>query len=354
MANAVTSGGVTVVSALAATVLAVGQFSEPTPSPEPLSASAVAAGLRSGELDLARDLLPQDLEAVLREPRFRSGLSESPKKNTYFLLFHSAGQGPEASAAGANPELRRALAGMVRTQDLVWTALGRFAMPATGLLPPGILGHDPGRRRTPMSREEAQALLTSSGAVLPMRLRASVHPSLTDRYRSLLAALQNAWRELGVEVDLVGGTMAEYLATWDAPAGIDLLIGRWNADYGDPDNFTYSLFHGRSGLLRAFYSTPEFDRLAEEARTEVRPAAREALYRRLESLLLDSAALVPLFHEIDDRIAGPSVRGLNLRSIPPYVSYADIARVAVTAPAPGPAGSQGGLELSIPIEAADR
>ncbi len=38
----------------------------------------------------------------------------------------------------------RALAGAVRTQDLVWGALGRFALPATGLIPPGILGHDAG------------------------------------------------------------------------------------------------------------------------------------------------------------------------------------------------------------------
>src|SRR5262249_48383629 len=53
-----------------------------------LPAAAIAEGLRSGELDLARDLLPKDLESALREPRFRSGLVETPKKNTYFALFN--------------------------------------------------------------------------------------------------------------------------------------------------------------------------------------------------------------------------------------------------------------------------
>ena len=43
----------------------------------------------TGELDVARDLLPQDLEAILREPRFRAGLVETPKKNTYFAVFHT-------------------------------------------------------------------------------------------------------------------------------------------------------------------------------------------------------------------------------------------------------------------------
>src|SRR5262249_5458457 len=48
-----------------------------------LSASAIASGLKSGEFDLGRDLLPKDLEAILREPKFRSGIVETPKKNTY-------------------------------------------------------------------------------------------------------------------------------------------------------------------------------------------------------------------------------------------------------------------------------
>ncbi|MGH9389106.1 MAG: ABC transporter substrate-binding protein, partial [Vicinamibacteria bacterium] len=107
-----------------------------------LAASSIAAGLHSGEIELAQDLLPQDLEKILREPQFRQGFVEIPKKNTYFVVFNGS------SPAGSNLDLRRALAGVVRTQDLVWGALGRFALPATGLLPPGILGHDPGRRRT--------------------------------------------------------------------------------------------------------------------------------------------------------------------------------------------------------------
>ena len=69
-----------------------------------LTAPAIAEGIRSGSLDIARDLLPQDLEAILREPAFRSGLVETPKKNTYFVIFHTG------SAAGSNATLRQALA----------------------------------------------------------------------------------------------------------------------------------------------------------------------------------------------------------------------------------------------------
>ena len=146
-----------------------------------LSASAIASGFRSGELDVVRDLSPQDLEEFLRDPRFRGGLTEAPRKNTYFVMFNSA-DGP----VGRNLLVRQALCGVVRTHDLVWQTLGRFRNPPVCLIPPGMLGHDPGKRRHIISREEAIEKLRESGVHSPIRLRASVHPLLQDRYGSLL------------------------------------------------------------------------------------------------------------------------------------------------------------------------
>src|SRR5207247_1933537 len=128
-----------------------------------LAATAIADGLREGSLDIVRDLLPQDLDSILREPRFRAGLVEMPKKNTYFAVFHTG------TASGSNVALRTALASAVRTQDLVWGALGRFALPATGLIPPGILGHDAGRRQSHFPREKAVEMIRSAGAPSPTR-----------------------------------------------------------------------------------------------------------------------------------------------------------------------------------------
>src|SRR5262249_4381118 len=49
-----------------------------------LSPAAIAAGLESGELDVSGDLLPNDLERLIANPRFRRGLVETPKMTTYF------------------------------------------------------------------------------------------------------------------------------------------------------------------------------------------------------------------------------------------------------------------------------
>ena len=308
-----------------------------------LSAAAIAQGLRSGELDLARDLLPKDLEAALREPRFRAGLVETPKKNTYFALFNSH------TPAGSNAALRHAMAGVLRTQDIVWGALGRFALPATGILPPGVLGHDPGRRQPHVPKEKALETIRSAGLPLPLKLKAAVHPILQNQYAGLTRALLQLWADLGVEVEVATKTMGQFIEGWHEPHVFDLWLGRWIADYEDPDNFTFTLFNSRNGRLRSYFSSAEADGILEEARAEARPAARESLYRRFEHLLVDSAAIVPLFHDVDYRIGGPALRGLQLHSTAPYVNYTEVGKTEAPAERPSSARQAGGGLLQVPI-----
>jgi len=311
-----------------------------------LSAVAIATGLRSGELDLARDLLPEDLEEVLRDSRFRTGLVEIPKKNTYFVIFNCAGP------VARDPIVRRALCGIVRTRDLVWQALGRFAQPAACLIPPGMLGHDPGKKRHPLTREEALEMLRSGAVTAPVHLKALVHPLVQDRYGSLLTTLLSIWSDLGVEVLIETSTMASYLESHEGIEGLDLFIGRWNADYDDPDNFTHNLFHSRTGLFRKYFSSVGSDQILEEARSKSLPSIREALYRKFENLLQESGVLIPLFHDIDYRIANPKVRGLKLRSSAPYVNYSELGKVESAAAAATEALRAGGGVIQVPMAGA--
>ncbi|HYR76424.1 MAG TPA: ABC transporter substrate-binding protein [Pyrinomonadaceae bacterium] len=308
-----------------------------------LSASEIASGLRSGSIDLARDLSPQDLEEFLRDPRFRGGLVESPRKNTYFLIFNST-----SGSVLQNPDYRRALSEIVRTHDLVWQTLGRFAQPAVCLIPPGMLGYDPGRRRQILTRDEASSILRAAGAGDPINLRAAVHPLFQDRYKSLLTRLLSIWSELGVKVEIATPTMPSYLESFQNSTGIDLFIGRWNADYDDPDDFTYGLFHSRVGIYRAYISSAEGDQILEEARTENRPAVRASLYRKYESFLQESGMVLPLFHDVDYRLANSRVRGLNLHGSAPYVNYAEIGKLESVARATETLRADGGT-IEVPI-----
>lgn len=292
-----------------------------------VTSADIAAGLISEKYDLASNLLPQDLETILLNRQLRAGLVEAPKKTIYFAFFNSH------SPVGYSQDLRKALSGILRTHDLVRGTLGRFAQPAEGFIPPGILGHDPGRRRQPIMRDQAIELLKNCNISPPIHIRAAVHPVLQDRYSALTKALFAVWNDIGIEITIETPNMAQYLDSWKNNNDIDLLIGRWNADYDDPDNFTYTLFHSHIGEFRNYYSSKDMDSLIEEARAEADPAAREKIYRKIEIHLLAKAYAIPLFHEVDYRISNSKIRNLKLNSSAPFVNYAELGKSEAAATA---------------------
>lgn len=308
-------------------------------------AAQIARAFRDGEVAMAHDLAPDDLDDLVRESRWHAALVETTKKNIYWALFSQ--NGPLSRI----PALRRALLGILRPTDLVWRTLGRFAVPATSMVPPGLLGHDAGRRGGQLDLDKAAALIEGAGISLPIRLKTAIHPLFRDRFAPFLQALREEWAPLQVEIEVVVDTIGAFLEVWESPKSaeeIDLVIGRWAAAYDDPDNFTYNLFSSRTGLLRQFFSSPEADSLLEKARREPRPAARATLYQRFEDLVAEESALLALFHEIDYRLAQPEWRGLTLRNTPPYVGYSEIGRAATDEKPPAHSPLYGG-EIHAPI-----
>lgn len=286
------------------------------------TAEEIAEGLKQGTVDLVRDLPAPVLEELMLDPQLRPGLVEALKRNTYFVIFNQ--QGPSTASAA----IRRILASTIRPQDVVWRTLGRLAQPANGLLPPGILGHNAGRRLPFLGRDEARRLLATEALGSPPMLRVVVHPAFRERYASLERALFGEWRALGFEVEVVGSDIETQISARRDSTGIDLLLSRWAPDYDDPDNFARGIFHSESGAYRRFYCDPELDRRLEQARRTEGSHARRRLYRAIEGRLLADHAILPLFHEVDYRLAGPGVRGVRHLGSPPYVAYSEIVKQA--------------------------
>jgi oligopeptide transport system substrate-binding protein len=86
----------------------------------------------------------------------------------------------------------------------------------------------------------------------------------------------------------------------------------WCADYPDPENFLDVLFHSESEFNVAGYSNPEIDALLEEARTELDPARRLALYQEIETALLADTAAIPFRHSVIDVLVSERVNGFVL------------------------------------------
>ncbi|MCG8460726.1 MAG: ABC transporter substrate-binding protein, partial [Holophagales bacterium] len=161
-----------------------------------LDSRAVAQALRSGEVDLARDLAPAEIEDFLHSPRFGSSLAEIALPSTGFVVFNR--RGPKLR----DRQLRRLLAGVIDNRELVWRRLARFVLPASGWIPPGIPGFDPDPTRPrPVDRFEAVEAMQAY-TPLPVTLRALVHPLFATNYRQLTEALFAEWALLGVDVEV--------------------------------------------------------------------------------------------------------------------------------------------------------
>lgn len=318
-----------------------------------LETSEITAGLRAGQVDLAWDLLPDDLEDLLRDPRYQAGWSEVKAKNVYFALFNL--HGPVFRLPAAREDgglaLRRALFESIRIHDLVWRSLGRLAQPALSLIPPGVFGHNPGRRKYPLAHERAEELLRGAGWREPLSLRTVVHPAFHDRFEPFLVAFQESLARLGVRLQIETRTLKQYISRWSHNDDIDLFLGRWNGDYDDPDSYTYALFHSAHGLLRRYYHSEDTDLLMDLARHEYQAANRQTLYWNLEAVLDEQHAVLPLFHDVDYRIAGPRVRGFRLSHVLPYVNYSELgkAKEVHAAAARRPNWQQAGGEIHVPI-----
>jgi ABC-type transport system substrate-binding protein len=295
----------------------------------------LAEGFRARRYDLVQGLTSAEIDALLADRRVSARMVDIPAKHLRFALLNCA------RPIARNAYFRHALFGAVPVQALVHRHVGPYARPASGVLPPGLLGHDPARREAPLLREQARSLLQSAGMPLGVRLSAAVTPGAV-RHAALLDAIRDSWSAVGVEVAMET-VPVEALSHRAGPAGVDVVIAGWAAGFEDPDAFMGGLFHSRDGGYRHWLSSPELDRLIEEARREPAADRRVRLYRRMESILVDEHWLLPLVFDTDVRLAQASLGRPRTLPLPPYVRYGDIVKASA------PARRVGGGELILPF-----
>ena len=277
-----------------------------------VSPADILSQFRAGRFSLASDLLPADAEALRREPEFASGYHETPRLITYFAVFNSH-RGPLK-----DKRLRQTLAQSIDVASVVRQTLGRLAVPAHGLIPPGLLGHDSAytARMPPAS---------ASGPEQPgveIELTAVLNPVFFGEYAALAREVSRFFREHQVKIRPVNKTMSEMQEAM-AQGSVDLAIGRWAADYPDADTFA-TILASKEGILGQLCGSTEVDRLIARGRSETSPAARHAVYRQIEEIIARDSLLLPLFHEQTYRFARPEVEGLSLSSSGTPVDYASL------------------------------
>jgi oligopeptide transport system substrate-binding protein len=193
------------------------------------------------------------------------------------------------------------------------------SLPATGALPPGMLGYDPDRQGYRYHPEKAKQLLAEAGypdgVGFPVVQLWSI--SKADSTKAELAAYQRYLAELGVQVEL------HFAPDWPTyqkmleQGQLPMFRLSWYADIPDPDNFLFPLLHSTSRTNRTFYRNPLADQLLEQARRELDENRRIALYREVERLVMEDAPWITQHYYVSDYLYQPYVQGVEINSLGP-------------------------------------
>jgi peptide/nickel transport system substrate-binding protein/oligopeptide transport system substrate-binding protein len=92
----------------------------------------------------------------------------------------------------------------------------------------------------------------------------------------------------------------------------------WWADYPDPENFLFPLFHSSNhgpGGNRTRYSNATVDALIDKGRDTLDEKKRNSLYQRAEELIVADAPWVFLWHRTDFTIRQPWVKNYKIYPI---------------------------------------
>lgn len=219
----------------------------------------------------------------------------------------------------SDSRVRKALSLAIDRRAIVENLLGAGQRAAGGFVPDNMPGYE-GAFPVPHDPAGARSLLEDAGypggqgfPVLEYLFNSS------ESHRKIAEALQGMWEvELGIEVRLVNQEWRTYLQR-RASARFELARAVWIGDYPEPSTFL-NLWTSESGNNWSGWTDPQYDSLIEGASRTMDAAARMALYREAESVLLKEQAVIPLYHYVTVYLKDPVLKGwsANLLDWHPY------------------------------------
>ncbi len=221
----------------------------------------------------------------------------------------------DRSPLGQNVHLRRAMNYAINRPFLFERMLGGADLPAKGVLPPGTPGYDPELAGYEYDPAKAAAEMRAAGYG-PGRPEPTVKLVFAPMRngRQIAEQVQSDLGKIGIKVQLRQMDFAALRESTERGEP-DLFRIAWVADYPDPDNFLYVLFHSSQKPVegnRSRLKDPQVDKLLDAARAERDEQKRLDLYRQAERAIVDLAPWVFLSHNRTHFLVKPRVKGLEL------------------------------------------
>lgn len=279
--------------------------------------AAAALAFEAGELDLVINYPEADYERILSAGA--QGFAAPTTRLFFFGL--NVTNGPLE-----NPLIRRAVSLAIDRQGIVDAALSGVGGVPAGTIFPALMGwaadiapvYDPAEAERLLARAGAVkegGLWTLDGEPLTIDIvtyasRAALPPSaeLTQAYL----------HAIGIKATV---SIGEFGANNDAIANgtADMHLQAWGtAPQGDPGYFPEAILATGAGSNVGGYSNPELDALLARGRETFDETLRQAMYARVQTIIAEDAALIPVFHASQVSVGRA---GLNGFAVHPAETY---------------------------------
>jgi peptide/nickel transport system substrate-binding protein len=248
--------------------------------------------LEAGEVDIAADLLAEQLEIIKRNPNLKVEQAEEFKN----LSLEINTLKPPLN----NPLVRQALAYAIPYDDIVNQILRRNAEQSSGYLPKGLWGQDPGIFKYSYDINKSRELLARAG-VRGGNLTIT-YVSGDNVERQIAELLQSKFAELGFTLRIQA---MPWDAQWDRAKATnpndrqDLFLIYYWAVYADPYSYLSLAYKTENTIVYnlGYYANPKFDALLDKAHNVAGIDRGEAvaLYKQAQEILIQDVPGISLF-----------------------------------------------------------
>ncbi len=210
-------------------------------------------------------------------------------------------------------KLRKAInVGFDRDKMMTYLRNG-IGIPANGgFIPKGLPGFDASVGYTyqpELAKQLVSEFINETGIKNP-----EITLTTTSNYLSFCEFIQRELQKTGllVNVDVIPPSSLK-----DAKANgqVDFFRASWIADYPDAENYLslyYSKNFAPNGPNYTHFKNEEFDKMYEASYLETNPDVRAKLYTKMDSLIMDSAPIVPLFYDEVVRFSRKNIKDLGI------------------------------------------
>ena len=265
--------------------------------------------VKRGELDVNTSIQSNRVPYLRRPDQIPAYVHVRQFIATFYLAFNT-----RDVPALKDPRVRQALSMAVDRGFITGKLLRAGQASAYAFVPPGVADYRAGPRTYwadwSFARRQAEArrLLAQAGFGPSHPLSFTLTLPNTPDPMLYTPAIQADWKAVGVKAALV---LNEAQVAFDAYKNRDFQVGlaSWIGDYNDPMTFL-ALMQSQTGQQNyGDYANPAYDALLDKADHEVDIAARAGDLAQAEQVMLQDAAVAPLYFTVSRNLVAPAITG---------------------------------------------